>query len=192
MVPPLTALYLYPYGYNSAKEGSFPGLIPRGGFAKPACDRCRCGRRGRGAVKRAAARPSSCSRSVSTAFVKLSMVLSASPCSMPSRTQCLIWPSEHHLPAPVQRRFRGVDLGEHILAGHVLVHHAVDGLHLADYFLEPAMQVVGIHALPHDAPSARDAHCFVQGPILGENRIGRTAGPSKAVVFGDCSEVAHI
>ena len=38
MVPPLTALYLYPYGYNSAKEGSFPGLIPRGGFAKPACD----------------------------------------------------------------------------------------------------------------------------------------------------------
>ena len=30
----------------------------------------------------------------STAFVKFSMVLSASPCSIPSRTQCWIWPSK--------------------------------------------------------------------------------------------------
>ena len=36
----------------------------------------------------------------STALVKLSMVLSASPCSIPSRTQCLMWPSSTTLPQP--------------------------------------------------------------------------------------------
>ena len=64
----------------------------------------------------------------STAFVKLFIVLSASPCSMPSRTQWLMWPFEDYLPDPVERGLRGVYLREHVLARDVLVHHPVDGL----------------------------------------------------------------
>ena len=75
----------------------------------------------------------------STALVKLSMVLSASPCWMPPRTQCWMCPSG----------LGGVDLGQHILTGHVLVYHAVNGLHLADDLLQPPVQVVRIHTLSH-------------------------------------------
>ena len=46
---------------------------------------------------------------------------------------------QHNLPALMQGRFRRVDLGKDILAGNVLIHHAVDGLHLPDDFPEPAI-----------------------------------------------------
>ena len=39
------------------------------------------------------------------------------------------------LPCFVEGRLRRVDLGKHVLAGDVLVHHAVDSLDLADDFL---------------------------------------------------------
>lgn len=58
----------------------------------------------------------------STAFVKLSIVLSALPCSMPSRTQWLDVPLKHDLAAAVQRGFGRVDLSKNIIAGDVLVH----------------------------------------------------------------------
>ena len=45
----------------------------------------------------------------------------------------------------VRMRFR--DEGFHI--GHVLVYHAVNGLHLADDLLQPPVQVVRIHTLSH-------------------------------------------
>ena len=60
---------------------------------------------------------------------------------------------EHHLPYPVQRRFRGVYLCEHIFAGDVLVNHAVYSLNLPDYFFQSAVQVFRIHTLPHRASS---------------------------------------
>ena len=56
---------------------------------------------------------------------------------------------QNNLAAAVQRRLRGVDLGEDILAGDVLIDHAVDGLNLTDDFLESAVKVVGIHARTH-------------------------------------------
>ncbi len=85
----------------------------------------------------------------STALVKLSMVLSASPCWMPSGHSAGCAP-----PAPPARTcggggLGGVDLGQHILTGHVLVYHAVNSLHLADDLLQPPVQVVRIHTLSH-------------------------------------------
>lgn len=85
----------------------------------------------------------------STAFVKFSIVLSASPCSMPSRTQCLMCPLENDLAAAVQRGFGCIDLRKNILARDVLVHHAVDGLHLTDDLFEPTVQIVSVHTLFH-------------------------------------------
>ena len=41
---------------------------------------------------------------------------------------------QHYFSAAVEGRFGSVDLGEHILAGNVLVNHTVNGLYLADYF----------------------------------------------------------
>ena len=56
---------------------------------------------------------------------------------------------QHDLPTLVQGGFGSVDLGENILAGDVLVHHAVNGLYLTDDLFQTAVQVVGIHALLH-------------------------------------------
>ena len=56
---------------------------------------------------------------------------------------------QHHLPRPVQGRFGRVDLGKNVLAGYVFVHHAVDGLHLADDLFQAAVQIRRIHTLLH-------------------------------------------
>ena len=56
---------------------------------------------------------------------------------------------QHHLAAAVKGGFRRVDLGQHILAGDVLVDHPVNGLYLADDLFQPAVQVVRVHALLH-------------------------------------------
>ena len=41
---------------------------------------------------------------------------------------------QNHLAAAMQRRLRGIDLGQDILAGNILIDHAVNGLHLTDDF----------------------------------------------------------
>ena len=56
---------------------------------------------------------------------------------------------EHNLAAAMQRRFGGVDLHEDILAGNVLIDHAVNSLNLSDDFFEPAVKIFRIHALTH-------------------------------------------
>ena len=58
-------------------------------------------------------------------------------------------PLENDLAAAVQRGFGRIDLRKNILAGDVLVHHAVDGLHLTDDLFEPTVQIVGVHTLSH-------------------------------------------
>lgn len=58
---------------------------------------------------------------------------------------------QHDLAGAVERRLRGIDLGEDVLAWHVFIDHAVDCLHLADDLAQAAMQVVGVHALFHRA-----------------------------------------
>ena len=60
-----------------------------------------------------------------------------------------MWPSSTTLPQPLQGGLGGVDLGQDVLAGHVLVHHPVDGLHLPDDLFQPAVQVFGVHTLFH-------------------------------------------
>ena len=60
-------------------------------------------------------------------------------------------PLQNHLSHFVERRFRRIDLGQDILAGNVLLHHAVDSLDLADNLLQSAMQIVRVHALPHSS-----------------------------------------
>ena len=60
-------------------------------------------------------------------------------------------PLQHDLAHAVQGGLCRVDLGEDVLTGHVLVHHAVDGLDLADDLLETAVQVFGVHTLLHCA-----------------------------------------
>jgi len=58
-------------------------------------------------------------------------------------------PLEDDLPAFMQGGLGGIYLGEHILAGDILVDHLVNGLHLADYLFESPMKVRQIHALLH-------------------------------------------
>ena len=58
-------------------------------------------------------------------------------------------PLENDLAAAVQRGLGRIDLRKNILAGNVLVHHAVDGLHLTDDLFEPTVQIVGVHTLFH-------------------------------------------
>ena len=56
-----------------------------------------------------------------------------------------MWPSS----TAVQRGLCGVDLRQNVLAGHVLVHHAVDGLYLPDDLFQPPVQIFRIHTLLH-------------------------------------------
>ena len=58
-------------------------------------------------------------------------------------------PLQHHLAAPVEGGLGRVDLGQDVLTGDVLVDHPVDGLHLSDNLLQPAVQVVRVHTLSH-------------------------------------------
>ena len=58
-------------------------------------------------------------------------------------------PLQNDFSASVQSGFCGIDLGENILAGHVFVHHPVNGLYLSDDFFQPAVQVFCIHTLFH-------------------------------------------
>ena len=50
-------------------------------------------------------------------------------------------PLENDLAAAVQRGFGRIDLRKNILARDVLVHHAVNGLHLTDDLFEPTVHV---------------------------------------------------
>ncbi len=50
---------------------------------------------------------------------------------------------------PVQGRLGSVNLGEDVLAGNILVNHAVYGLDLSYDFVETAVQVCLVHALLH-------------------------------------------
>ena len=42
---------------------------------------------------------------------------------------------QNYFSTSVKGRFCGIDLGKDILARHILIHHAVNGLHLAYNFL---------------------------------------------------------
>ena len=56
---------------------------------------------------------------------------------------------KNHLANPVQGRLGSVNLGEDVLAGNILVNHAVYGLDLSYDFVETAVQVCLVHALLH-------------------------------------------
>ena len=53
------------------------------------------------------------------------------------------------LAAAVERRLGGIELRQYILAGHILIHHAVDSLNLANDFFQTPVQIVCIHTLLH-------------------------------------------
>ena len=74
---------------------------------------------------------------------------------------------EHDLAYFMERRFGGVYLCQYVFARYVLVHHAVDGLDLADDFLQPSVQIVGIHAGPHVASSVADTTAYGRPVING-------------------------
>ena len=61
-------------------------------------------------------------------------------------------PLQHDLAAAVERRFGDIDLRQHILSGDILVHHAVDSLHLPDDLFQTAMQIF------------TSMHCFIVPP----------------------------
>ena len=58
-----------------------------------------------------------------------------------------ILPLQHHLSHLVQCALGGVDLHQHVLTGHVLIHHLVDGAQLPDDLFQSAVEVVRIHTL---------------------------------------------
>lgn len=68
---------------------------------------------------------------------------------------------EDHLTDPVQGSLGGIYLGKHVLAGHVVVHHAVNGLDLADDLSEAPVQIGRVHALSHANLPCRS----VPGPV---------------------------
>ena len=63
--------------------------------------------------------------------------------------------SDLDLSGLVKSRLGGVDLGEDVLAGHIFVDHAVDGLHLADDLFQTPVQIVCVHTLSHKNPPFR-------------------------------------
>ena len=77
-------------------------------------------------------------------------------------------PLENDLAAAVQRGFGRIDLRKNILARDVLVHHAVNGLHLTDDLFEPTVQIVGVHTLFHRLASIPVGylHCTLCAAIL--------------------------
>lgn len=85
----------------------------------------------------------------STALVKLSMVLVRIPVLNAVPDAVLDMTLQDHLAAPVEGGLGRVDLGQNILTGDVLVNHPINGLHLSDNFLQPAVQIVGVHTLSH-------------------------------------------
>ena len=48
---------------------------------------------------------------------------------------------QNHLTGLVQGRLGGIDLGQDVFAGDILVDHAVDGLNLADDLFQSAVQI---------------------------------------------------
>ena len=49
----------------------------------------------------------------------------------------------------MKRTLGGIDLHEDVLAGNILINHAVDGLNLADDLFEAPVKIRRIHALLH-------------------------------------------
>ena len=49
---------------------------------------------------------------------------------------------EHHLSSFVQSALSGVDLRKDVFAGHILIDHAIDRLHLSDDLRKPPVKVV--------------------------------------------------
>ena len=62
-------------------------------------------------------------------------------------------PFQHDLAHFVQSAFHCVDLDEHVFAGHVLIHHFIDGVDLTGNFFQPAVKVFCIHTLFHRPPA---------------------------------------
>ena len=62
-------------------------------------------------------------------------------------------PLQNHLAAAMQSGFGGIDLSQNVLAGHILVDHPVDGLHLTHDFLYAPVEILGIHTLFHSHSS---------------------------------------
>ena len=56
---------------------------------------------------------------------------------------------QHYLSTAVKGGFCGVDLCQNIFAGHILIDHSVNGLYLADNFLESPVKILRVHALSH-------------------------------------------
>ena len=56
---------------------------------------------------------------------------------------------EDNLANLVKGAFGCIDLHEDVLAGDILVDHAVDGLHLTDDLFEAPVKIRRIHALLH-------------------------------------------
>ncbi len=73
---------------------------------------------------------------------------------------------QYDLANPVQGRLGSVNLGEDVLAGYILVNHAVYGLDLSYDFVETAVQVCLIHAL---------LHLKLCGHACGLNRMDRAS-----------------
>ena len=65
---------------------------------------------------------------------------------------------QNDLTCLVQRRFCGVYLRNNILAGNVLVYHAVNGIHLTDYFFQPSVQIICVHTVLHS--------CFLSRQLI--------------------------
>ena len=95
---------------------------------------------------------------------------------------------QHDLSAAVQGGLRCVDLRKNVLAGHVLVDHAVDGLHLPDDLLQPAVQIVGIHALLHCAATLLCSGIYVI--IVCGRSIVNTIQKSKRAAAKACFAAA--
>ena len=79
----------------------------------------------------------------STAVVKFSIVLSASPHTVTDMS------FKHHLAYFMERRACGTYLGQHILAWLILIHHPVHSLQLSHNFTDSLMKILAVHTFFH-------------------------------------------
>lgn len=70
-------------------------------------------------------------------------------------------PFQNDLADLVQSAFCGVDLHQNIFARNVLVDHLIDRVDLAYDFIEPPVQIFGIHTLPHHYLPSRYLYRYV-------------------------------
>ena len=62
-------------------------------------------------------------------------------------------PFKHNLADAMHSSLHSIDLNKDLFAGHILIHHLVDRLHLTEDLIEASVKIRCIHAFAHKSNS---------------------------------------